>query len=52
MRVARPADVEFMCTYCGTKIWRHSNMGKPYPGKCPRRNGDQPHRWVVNKRIK
>ena len=41
--------VEYMCTYCGKKEARPKNTGRPMPGRCPRRNGDMPHRWVKNK---
>ena len=43
--------VEYMCNYCGQKRLRGVNGGRPDPGKCPRRQGDQPHRWVQNKKI-
>ncbi len=42
--------IEYMCTYCGTKISKMASMGRPMPGKCPRKAGDQPHRWVVNRK--
>lgn len=41
---------EYICTYCGHKETRKSSMGRPMPGKCPRRNGNQPHRWVINRK--
>ena len=40
-------NVEYMCIYCGTKM---AHMGRKMPGKCPRRTGDQPHRWVGNRK--
>jgi len=43
--------VEYMCTYCGTKTIRNVNMGRPQPGKCPRKTGNKPHSWVVNRRF-
>lgn len=42
---------EFMCKYCGKKEIRMESMGRPKPGKCPRRNGDMPHSWVVNRKL-
>lgn len=42
---------EYMCTYCGRKQLRNSFLGRPLPGKCDRRNGDQPHRWVINRKF-
>lgn len=47
----KPASVEYMCTYCGAKNARGLTAGRPQPGKCPRRKGDMPHRWVVNKKF-
>lgn len=43
--------IEYMCTYCGKKETRSPSMGRPQPGKCPRKNGDKPHSWVINKRL-
>lgn len=42
--------IEYMCTYCGHKQTRKSTVGRPMPGHCPRRNGNQPHRWVINRK--
>lgn len=48
-------SIEFMCTYCGTKIVRGEQAGRPSPGNCPRRKKKdgtyQPHRWVKNRTI-
>lgn len=49
-------QTEYMCTYCGAKIWRSKNLGRPSPGSCPRRPKDsngilKPHRWVINRKI-
>lgn len=44
--------VEYICTYCGKKERKTPFQGRPMPGKCSRRDGDYPHRWVVNKKIK
>ena len=41
--------IQYMCRYCGKKETKSKNSGRPMPGKCPRRNGDQPHSWVKNK---
>lgn len=43
--------IEYMCTYCGKKETRSPSMGRPEPGKCPRKNGDKPHSWVINRRL-
>ncbi|MBO6177914.1 MAG: hypothetical protein J6M62_12155 [Selenomonadaceae bacterium] len=40
---------EWMCTHCGKKEIRFVSAGRPQPGKCPRKNGDKPHTWVVNR---
>ena len=32
--------IEYMCSHCGKKETRFVSMGKPQPGKCPRRQGD------------
>ena len=43
--------IEYMCSYCGKKELRFVSMGKPQPGKCPRKQGDKPHTWMVNRRL-
>ena len=43
--------IEYMCRYCGKKTNRMDSMGRPDPGKCPRKQGDRPHSWVVNRRF-
>lgn len=48
--MAEEKRIEYMCSFCGTKIWKKSGMGRPLPGKCPRRNGKLPHRWLVNRK--
>lgn len=40
---------EYMCTYCGRKIIRAASVGRPDPGKCPRKSNGGPHSWVVNR---
>lgn len=47
----KATSIEYMCTYCGTKTCRGVNSGRPQPGKCTRRKGDNPHRWVINKKF-
>ena len=42
--------VEFMCTYCGKKISKSATNGRPDPGKCPKKTGDKPHSWVINRK--
>lgn len=42
--------IEYMCRWCGTKQLRGKDAGRPRPGKCPRKKGDQPHTWVINKK--
>ncbi len=44
--------IEYMCRVCGKRTQRNANEGRPLPGKCPRKNGDKPHSWVVNRRFK
>ena len=43
--------IEYMCSCCGEKELRFVSMGKPQPGKCPRKQGDKPHSWVVNRKL-
>ena len=43
--------VEYMCSQCGKKEVKPANAGRPLPGKCPRKQGDKPHTWVVNRRF-
>lgn len=42
--------IEYMCRYCGAKKARSKNDGKPLPGRCSRKKGDQPHTWVINRK--
>lgn len=44
-------NVEWMCRYCGQKIVKSEKMGRPAPGKCPRKTGDKPHSWVINRKF-
>ncbi len=41
--------VEYMCSQCGKKETKPKAMGRPMPGKCPRKTGNKPHSWVKNK---
>lgn len=42
--------IEYQCRYCGRKESRGINAGRPQPGKCPRKTGDKPHSWVINRK--
>lgn len=42
---------EYMCRFCGQKHLRMNVTGRPLPGKCPRRPGNQPHSWVINRKF-
>lgn len=44
--------IEYMCSYCGKKEIKTSLQGRPMPGKCPRRQGDKPHIWRINRKLK
>lgn len=44
-------SIEYICSYCGKKTLRGANSGRPQPGKCPRKQGDKPHSWRINKKI-
>ncbi len=43
--------VEYQCTWCGKRVTRAEGAGKPLPGKCPRKTGDKPHTWIVNRKF-
>ena len=43
--------IEYTCSHCGKKEIRFVSMGKPQPGKCPRKKGDKPHSWTVNRKF-
>lgn len=43
--------IEYMCSHCGKKEIRFVSMGRPQPGKCPRKKGDKPHTWTVNRKF-
>lgn len=42
--------VEYKCSWCGKVETRPVIMGRPQPGKCPRKAGDKPHTWVINRK--
>ncbi len=41
--------VEYMCSWCGKKVIRFKNLGRPMPGICPKKNNKKPHTWVKNR---
>lgn len=41
---------QYKCSYCGRTETRGVNAGRPNPGKCPRKQGDKPHSWVINRK--
>lgn len=41
--------IQYMCTYCGKKTTMAANKGRPEPGRCPRKSGDRPHTWRINR---
>ena len=43
--------IEYMCSQCGKKETRFVSMGKPQPGKCPRKGNGKPHSWTVNRKF-
>lgn len=43
--------IEYMCSYCGKKVIKTQSLGRPDPGKCPRKQGDKPHTWRINRKI-
>ena len=38
----------YMCSWCGKRETRI--VGRPSPGKCPRKQGNKPHTWVVDRK--
>lgn len=51
MATQKPRQIEYICSYCGRKEVRPATTGKPALGKCPRKQGDKPHTWTVNKKM-
>ena len=43
--------IEYMCSYCGMRKIRGKEAGRPEPGKCPRKKGDKPHSWRINRKL-
>lgn len=43
--------IEYQCRYCGKKERRPASQGRPNPGSCPRKTGDKPHSWIINRRL-
>lgn len=43
--------IEYICTYCGMKIIKGKEAGRPNPGKCPRKEGNKPHCWRINRKM-
>jgi hypothetical protein len=46
----KPKFAEYQCSYCGAKQSRTISSGRPSPGRCPRKSGDKPHSWVLNRK--
>ena len=46
----RITTAEYMCAYCGSRQNRQISIGKPQPGRCPKRTNGQPHRWILNRK--
>lgn len=42
--------IEYMCSYCGRKMTKGENTGRPLPGVCPRKQNGGPHSWRVNRK--
>ncbi len=49
MKDNKPKNIQFMCTHCGMKVIRGEALGRPSPGRCPKRKDGRPHVWVKNK---
>ena len=43
--------IEYMCRVCGKKEMRFTSLGKPQPGKCPKKPNGGPHSWTVNRKL-
>ena len=48
--MAQTKHVEYQCTWCGKRVIKVDGTGRPLPGKCPRKGGDKPHTWVINRK--
>lgn len=42
--------IEYKCTFCGRNETRQKEQGRPSPGTCPRKTGNKPHSWVINRK--
>lgn len=40
---------EYICTWCGKREAKADFAGRPSPGRCPRKEGDKPHTWRINR---
>ena len=49
--MASTKRIEYMCSHCGKRETRYAIQGRPNPGKCPRKDGNKPHTWVVNRKF-
>ncbi len=43
-------QVEYMCTWCGKKVVKPVNGGRPLPGSCPKNKSGR-HVWTQNRTI-
>ncbi len=43
--------IEYKCSWCGKTVTRGEGSGRPDPGKCPRKSGDKPHTWTINRKM-
>ena len=43
--------IVYMCRICGKRETCFVSLGKPKPGKCPKKPRGGPHEWVVNKKL-
>ena len=51
MEKKQPKFIEYMCSYCGHKATKAISAGRPAPGTCTRRGKNQPHRWIINRKM-
>ena len=49
--MGRIVKIEYMCIYCGKRVMKPQEFGRPDPGRCPRKSGDKPHTWRINKKF-
>ncbi len=49
--MGRIEKIEYMCSYCGKRVLKAKEFGRPEPGRCPRKPGDKPHTWRINRKI-